>query len=106
MNESQQSINRREWFRLAAPRQNRPMRQPESTPISSMETTGDEHSNRSSDCHFVGNAIDSSQLKPISKPENLAGMNLNDLPPMREAFLSIDQVASLFQDIQDLATDV
>ena len=33
-------------------------------------------------------------------------MNLAELPPMREALLSEDQVRQLFSDIEALATDV
>lgn len=45
-------------------------------------------------------------LQAIPHPENHHGMNLADLPPMREAVLSEEQVRQLFADIEALASDV
>lgn len=45
-------------------------------------------------------------LQPIAQPENHDGMNLSELPPMREALLSEQQVRELFNDISTQATDV
>ena len=45
-------------------------------------------------------------LQPIAHPENHDGMNLSELPPMREALLSEEQVHQLFGDIATQATDV
>jgi len=45
-------------------------------------------------------------LQPIAHPENHDGMNLADLPPMREALLSEEQVRQLFNDIESLGSDI
>ena len=45
-------------------------------------------------------------LQPIAHPENHDGMNLSELPPMREALLSEEQVRQLFSDIKVLASDI
>jgi hypothetical protein len=45
-------------------------------------------------------------LQPIEKPPNHDGMNLDELPPLREAMLSRDEIASLFDDIQNQGTDI
>jgi hypothetical protein len=49
---------------------------------------------------------ESQVLKPIEHPPNHDGLDLSELPPMREAILSVDQIQSLFTDIEQLATDV
>lgn len=45
-------------------------------------------------------------FNPVAHPPNHDGMNLADLPPMREALLSREQVEEVFSDIEQLATDV
>ena len=45
-------------------------------------------------------------LQDIPHPENHDGMDLSELPPMREAVLSSEQVAHLFSDIEALGTDI
>jgi len=45
-------------------------------------------------------------LKPIAHPENHDGLDLSQLPPMREAVLTEEDVRQLFSDIEALATDV
>lgn len=45
-------------------------------------------------------------LKPIAHPENHDGMDLSQLPPMREAVLTPGDVEQLFADIEQLASDV
>ena len=45
-------------------------------------------------------------LSPVEQPPNHDGMDLSQLPPMREALLSQQQVDELFNDIEHLATDV
>jgi len=45
-------------------------------------------------------------LQAIPHPQNHDGMNLADLPPMREAFLSEEQVRQLFADIEALASEI
>lgn len=54
--------------------------------------------------HSMGEAPNG--LRPIAHPENHDGMNLSELPPMREALLSEEQVRQLFSDIEALASDV
>jgi hypothetical protein len=74
-------LSRRDWFRLRIPHQNRLLSDSEAT-------SGSE------------------SLKPIVHPPNHDGMDLSDLPPMREAILAADQVNELFDDIEKLTTDV
>lgn len=45
-------------------------------------------------------------LTPIETPPNHDGMDLSELPPMREAMLTAEQVRELFGDIGQLASDV
>ena len=46
------------------------------------------------------------QSRPVAKPVNHDGMDLNDLPPLREAVLAEAQLAELFDDIIAFGTDV
>lgn len=48
----------------------------------------------------------SSGLKPIADPVNHDGMDLSELPPVREAELSIEQVEQLFADIEAMASNI
>jgi len=45
-------------------------------------------------------------LQPIEHPVNHDGMDLTELPPMREAMLSVEQVQQLFADIEALASEI
>lgn len=45
-------------------------------------------------------------LNPVAQLLNHDGMDMADLPPMREAILSREQVEDVFSDIEQLATDV
>ena len=45
-------------------------------------------------------------LQAIPHPQNHDGMNLADLPPMREAVLSEEQVRQLFADIEAFASEI
>lgn len=45
-------------------------------------------------------------LQAIPQPVNHDGMDLSELPPMREAMLAADQIRELFTDIQALATNI
>lgn len=74
-------LSRREWFRLRVPHQNRLLDD------AAQPTRND-------------------VLKPIEHPPNHDGLDLSELPPMREALLTIEQVEELFTDIRNLATDV
>ena len=53
-----------------------------------------------------GQAAEADVLTPIEQPPNHDGLDLSQLPPMREATLSVEQVNSLFDDIEKLTTDV
>ena len=90
-------MSRRDWFRL------RPRRPESDTPI---DVTASETSSEPpiASEHSMGEAPHG--LQPIAHPENHDGMNLSELPPMREALLSEDQVRQLFSDIEALASDV
>ena len=74
-------ISRRDWFRLRRPHQNQMLDEPR-------------------------NPAARQVMQPIEQPPNHDGMNLADLPPMREAVLSDDQVLALFRDITMLASDI
>jgi hypothetical protein len=52
------------------------------------------------------NVMSESLLAPIELPVNHDGMELSQLPPMREALLSASQIEALFADITNLATNV
>lgn len=45
-------------------------------------------------------------LQPIAQPINHDGLDLSELPPMREAMLSVDQIKQLFRDLNEHATDI
>lgn len=81
MNDSKK-VSRRDWFRLRIPRENQMLSSVEDKP-----KTGD-------------------TLRPVELPPNHDGMDLSQLPPMREANLTQEQVNALFQDIESLATDI
>lgn len=78
---SAEKMSRRDWFRLRVSRENRTLGHDSST-----------------DCQ--------SGLKPIEHPPNHDGLDLNQLPPMREAVLSAEQVIALFADVGGFATDI
>ena len=77
-------MSRRDWFRLAR----------------RAKTDG---ANPSAD-NSMGDRADG--LEPIERPVNHDGMDLSQLPPLREASLTADQVNQLFADIQELASDI
>jgi len=90
-------MSRRDWFRLR-PRRVEPSTQPE---LTANESPGEPPI---ATVHSMGEARNG--LQPIAHPENHDGMNMAELPSMREAMLSEDQVRQLFVDIEALATDV
>lgn len=92
MNESK-NLSRRDWFRLRIPHQNQTLSEP-------ADVVGDDDPN----CDSAKIATDG--LTPIAQPPNHDGLDLSELPPMREATLSDEQVAALFSDIKQLGTDV
>ncbi len=88
-----QKITRRDWFRLRVPHQNKMLD----------EKSVEPQSNKNPE-KVIPNS--SAGLKPIEHPPNHDGLDLSELPPMREATLSVDQVTALFNDIAQLGTDV
>ncbi|MAT16018.1 MAG: hypothetical protein CMJ46_12195 [Planctomyces sp.] len=76
-------MSRREWFRLYLPK-------PQPAPASSESAMG-----RTSE-----------GLRELELPVNHDGMDLSQLPPMREALLDTEQVAQLFADLAAFATDI
>lgn len=82
MTDSNSDLSRRDWFRLKIPRTNR--------------TLGDTSTKRSDD----------PELAPVELPPNHHGMDLDELPPLREAILSREQLEMLFGDISSLASEV
>lgn len=86
-------MSRRDWFRLL------PCRPESETPTDiAPVATGNTAT------HSIGASPQC--LQTIPHPENHDGMNLAELPPMREAFLSEEQVRQLFADIENLASDI
>jgi hypothetical protein len=80
-------LSRRDWFRL------RP-------------ATAKQQSDSASRSSEVSIGQEARGLKPIAHPENHDGLDLSQLPPMREAVLRAEDVRQLFTDIESLATDV
>lgn len=90
-------MSRRDWFRL------RPRRADSDTPTDTPIDVATSEPSTSAE-HSMGEAPHG--LQPIAHPENHDGMNLSELPPMREALLSEEQVRQLFSDIEALASDI
>jgi len=78
-------ISRRDWFRLKATQVETPNEAQRHAQAIGERTPG---------------------LEPIPHPENHDGMDLSELPPMREALLSPDEVQQLFADIDSLASNI
>lgn len=90
-------MSRRDWFRL------RPRRPDSDTPTNVTASESLSEPPIATE-HSMGEAPNG--LQPIAQPDNHDGMNLSELPPMREALLSEVQVRQLFSDIEALASDV
>ena len=86
-------LSRRDWFRLRVPHQNQMLDENKTPP----QSTGANQAVRSTE---------PSGLASIEHPPNHDGMDLSQLPPMREATLSSEQVIALFADIEQLGTDI
>lgn len=74
-------LSRRDWFRLRLPHQD----------------------------EWLGDGTSEKQvrgLRSIDHPPNHDGMNLDELPPLREAMLTDAEVACLLEDIQKYGSDV
>ena len=85
-----QKMSRRDWSRL------RPRR------TESIEKRPDEAVDAPR--HTMGESPNG--LQAVAHPVNHDGMDLAELPPMREALLSVEQVRQLFSDIELLGSDV
>jgi len=83
-------MTRREWFRLSKPHS------PTNTQTRPQSTDKPERS--------MGQST--AELTPVEHPVNHDGMDLSQLPPMREALLSAEQIELLFADIEQFATDI
>lgn len=86
-------ISRRDWFRL------RPVRRvDEPLPGNAMVASPTQPA------HSMGQTQEA--LQPVNLPENHGGIDLAELPPMREMMLSEEQVRQLFADIVSQASEV
>lgn len=85
-------MSRRAWFRLRPP-------EPETEPQPTPESLPEKARTAAVGQTAVG-------LLDIAHPPNHDGMDLSELPPMREALLSAEQVSELFSDIEQLGTDI
>ena len=83
MTESQK-LSRRDWFRLRRP-----------TPPSVEKSP-----------KLVGENDEGQKLQAVELPPNYDGMNLDELPPLREAQLTTEDVHSLFEDILQLGSNI
>lgn len=88
-------MSRREWFRLASPRT-------ETTNKTTTNKTNTDKTNRPNPA--VGDT--SPALQDVAHPVNHDGMDLSELPPMREALLSESEVRELFSDISALGSNI
>ena len=84
---TQPKLSRRQWFRLRKPHQNKMLDEASAEALSSITES-------------------TSSLQPVETPPNHAGLDLSELPPMREAILARQEVEDLFLDIEQLATDI
>ncbi len=89
MSESKK-MSRRDWFRLRIPK---PKQEPKREP--SQESTRQAPMGQTAP-----------GLQPIEHPVNHDMMDLSQLPPMREALLTREDVNDLFADISLLGTDI
>jgi len=105
-------LSRREWFRL------RPLRT-ESDDAGNLDGhsanpaghsanhDGDAGNREGRSANPGGHSMGGSPgLRPVGQPVNHDGMDLSELPPMREACLSEEHVRQLFSDIAALASDI
>jgi len=82
---SEHKMSRREWFRLRPVRSKSEKKSGSSTPS-------------------VGDELPA--LQAVAHPVNHDGMDLSELPPMREALLAEVQVRELFSDIAVLGSNI
>lgn len=85
-------MSRRDWFRLR--------------PRSAATEAADTRASDRQDATVPLIGTQSHGLQAIPHPQNHDGMNLADLPPMREAFLCEEQVRQLFADIEAFASEI
>lgn len=86
-------ISRRDWFRLQLPKSH-----------SQAEKTQRVQKKQNSSEEAMGQTKPG--LKPIAHPVNHDGLDLSELPPMREAILSEEEILQLFADIEAFGSDV
>ncbi len=91
-----EKLSRRDWFRLRIPHKNRMLDEKNLVPAD------DGPAERS----INSVSAESNGLRPVELPPNHDGMDLAELPPMREATLSNEQVSALIADIGQLGTDI
>jgi hypothetical protein len=83
-------MSRREWFRLR--------------PRHTDQDAAASRNAANNGSAAMGEAPD--VLQAVAHPVNHDGMDLSELPPMREALLTKEQVRQLFSDIESLASDI
>jgi len=88
-------LSRRDWFRLQLARPESESTQPVSLQTDSQTKQRDATMGQSK-----------AGLRSIAHPENHDGLDLSQLPPMREALLSTAQIEQLFADIDAMASDI
>ncbi len=85
-------LSRRDWFRLS-------LSGKEKSPAATNSKVVDQKQTRVASISATG-------LTPIEHPPNHDGMDLSELPPMREATLTTSQVNELFGDIASVGSDI
>ena len=93
MSEQQPHLSRRDWFRLSRSRS------------TSSEVNTPKETSRPKDEARLGDQS-SNGMNPVSEPVNHGGINLSDLPPMREAILGVAEIEALFADLSRFASNV
>ncbi len=95
MSQSEEKMNRRDWFRL---------RGANGGTLQQQDATGPDELHES--LRSIPDLGASSSMQPIALPPNHDGMDLAKLPPMREAQLRLDEVLDLLNDIETHATEI
>jgi len=116
-------LTRRDWFRLKKPHQNRwlsakeqqgkPDEQGRETAELASQTSGQCPTPPPSDDNATSQAPtparparEQNAMEPVASPINHAGMDLSELPHMREAELGRQDITDLFEDLGKLASNV
>lgn len=88
-------MSRRDWFRLRKPNA-------ETLPAAISKT----ENAPAGDVLVNSKLTHNDRLRPIDLPPNHDGMDLAQLPPMREALLTSDEVDALIMDLESNATNI